>query len=910
MLKCNWPKWILPWAILPIGLGAAALLFNSDSLESKLGEAAGTQLKSSGSEWASVMMDGRDAKITGEAPDQDAVSKAAQMVVGTYGIRRVDVSGATIAPPVVLDTPTVNKVSAVGEATEITGTWPEGKATTLAVGVAGTTYMLGKDDALTSDGSGNWKLVPPMPIGEGSHDVNVNVTDGKKAEAANTVAGAITVQPAPPVVLDAPTVNKITSVGEIKEITGTWPEGKATTLAVGVAGTTYMLSKDDALTSDGSGNWKLVPPAPLKEGNYDVDVKISDGRNAVAGATTSGAIMVQPAPVAPAQPAIGSVTGENPPVISGTWPEGDGNSLAVALDGKSYKLGAGKQLASDGSGNWTLTPAGKLADGSYDVVATVTSKDNLSSNMTVAGAVTIKTAPPGAPTVDAVAGFANTPTATGTWPEGDGNSLAVSLAGKAYKLGTDRQLSSDGSGKWSLTPSGPLADGSYDIVASVTSTAGKVSEATAAGAIKVDTTPPAAPTVNQEQGRSIRPSVTGTWPESDSKKLTVEINKKTYTLGKDAGLASDGSGNWTLKLDEDLADNTYDVVATATDEAGNSATDRGFGEIVVDASAPAVPTVNTLLTRLRQPVITGAWPSRDAESLKVSIGSKAYEAGAGDGLTTEGDNWTLRISENLADGTYNVAATATDKAGNIAVDASEGELVVDATPPGVPTVNPYKSEFPRPLLSGKFPEGDAATMAVTFDGQSYAMGSSSQLSSDGKGNWSILTSKDYAPGKYDVKVIVADKAGNQRSDATTDEVEVVAPPKPAEPAPAPAVVAGPDCQKLFDEAIAGEEVRFASAKARILSESDGLLDKLADVIKQCPDEKVEIGGHTDASGSTSYNQALSERRANAVRDALIGRGANADNLSSVGYGESRPIADNKTKEGRAKNRRTEFKVQN
>ncbi len=196
-------------------------------------------------------------------------------------------------------------------------------------------------------------------------------------------------------------------------------------------------------------------------------------------------------------------------------------------------------------------------------------------------------------------------------------------------------------------------------------------------------------------------------------------------------------------------------------------------------------------------------------------------------------------------------------------------------------------------------------MAVTFAGETFAKGSSSNLSTDGKGNWSILTARDYEPGTYDVKVVVADKAGNQRSDTTVNEVEIVAPPAPAAPAPVAAV----DCQKLFDEAVAGVEIEFETARAAVHSNSSDLLDKLAEVIKQCPDAKIEIGGHTNSTGSTSYNQALSERRAVAVRDALVARGANAANLSAVGYGESRPIATNATREGRARNRRTEFKVQ-
>lgn len=714
MMKCNWPKWLFPWAILPLGLGAAALLFNSDSLEDKLKGAADSQLASGGAQWAAVTMDGRDAMLTGEAPEQAAIARAAELVAGTYGVRRVDASGVTVAPPVSLDSPTVNPVSGLSGTPEITGTWPEGKATTLAVGLAGATYELGKNAELTSDGSGNWKLVPSIALAAGKYDVDVKVTDGKQAEASATAPGAVTVE--------------------------------------------------------------------------------------------------APAPEAPDAPGV-----------------------AVA------------------------------------------------------------------------AGFGSTPSITGTWPEVAGNSLAVALAGKDYKLGTDSELASDGSGNWTLTPSSPLADGVYDVTATVTGGNGETSSATATGAVRVDTTPPQAPTVAPLSGRSVRPVVSGTWPEGDARQLTVTLADKTYTLGTDGQLTSDGSGNWTLRLDSDLADNTYDVVATATDEAGNSASDRGFGELVVDASAPAVPTVNTLLTRQRQPVLTGSWPSGDAAELSVKVGDKTYVAGAGDGLATDGDNWTLRIAENLPDGIYNVVATVTDKAGNAATDESDAELTVDATPPAVPTVSSYKSEFPRPLLSGTFPEGDAESMAVTFAGETFAKGTSSGLSTDGKGNWSILTSKDYEPGTYDVKVVVADKAGNQRSDTTVNEVVIVAPPKPAEPAPAPAPAV--DCQKLFDEAVAGRDIEFETARAAVHSNSNDLLDKLADVIKQCPDARVEIGGHTDSTGSTSYNQALSERRAVAVRDALVARGANAANLTAVGYGESRPVASNGTREGRARNRRTEFKVQ-
>lgn len=427
---------------------------------------------------------------------------------------------------------------------------------------------------------------------------------------------------------------------------------------------------------------------------------------------------------------------------------------------------------------------------------------------------------------------------------------------------------------------------------------------------ETDAAPPPAPTVNKTSGRSVRPSITGTWLEGDGNRLTVEIAGKTYELGKNGELTGDGSGNWTLNLGKDLANNTYDVVVIVTDKAGNSSTDRGFGEVVVDTSAPAVPTVNTLLTRQRKPVITGAWPSGEAESLSISVASRTYVAGAGDGLVTDGNNWTLRISENMDDGVYNVSAKAISSTGSVAVDASDAELTIDATPPGVPTVNSYKSKHPRPLLSGTYPEADATTMAVLFEGETYAMGGSDLLSSDGKGNWSVLTPKDLPPGSYDVKVVVADKAGNQRSDTTTNEIEVVAPgqAKPTEPVAASQAVSVSQCQGLFDNVLAEQQIEFLPGKAGITGKNENLLNRLMGVIKQCGDVKIEIGGHTDWQGPGKYNQALSERRANAVRDALLNRGASADNISAVGYGESQPIADNRTRKGRAANRRTEFKI--
>jgi len=79
-------------------------------------------------------------------------------------------------------------------------------------------------------------------------------------------------------------------------------------------------------------------------------------------------------------------------------------------------------------------------------------------------------------------------------------------------------------------------------------------------------------------------------------------------------------------------------------------------------------------------------------------------------------------------------------------------------------------------------------------------------------------------------------------------------------------------------------------------------------LKKRPDIRVEIAAYSDSRGKASYNQALSNKRANSVMNYLVGHGISASNLTANGYGEANPIADNETREGRAQNRRVEMHV--
>jgi outer membrane protein OmpA-like peptidoglycan-associated protein len=102
-------------------------------------------------------------------------------------------------------------------------------------------------------------------------------------------------------------------------------------------------------------------------------------------------------------------------------------------------------------------------------------------------------------------------------------------------------------------------------------------------------------------------------------------------------------------------------------------------------------------------------------------------------------------------------------------------------------------------------------------------------------------------------------------------------------------------------------VHFESNKSILTADSKTILDQVAASLIERPDVKVEIGGHTDSQGADAYNLKLSNSRADAVMQYLISKGVKAGNLTAKGYGETLPIADNNTDEGRAKNRRVELK---
>lgn len=118
---------------------------------------------------------------------------------------------------------------------------------------------------------------------------------------------------------------------------------------------------------------------------------------------------------------------------------------------------------------------------------------------------------------------------------------------------------------------------------------------------------------------------------------------------------------------------------------------------------------------------------------------------------------------------------------------------------------------------------------------------------------------------------------------------------------------------MFDKINSGDTltlyINFESGKSAIKSDSQNIIDELYKMLSNNPTLKIIIEGHTDNVGNMASNKTLSEQRSSSVKTSLVNKGISTDRIKTVGYGQDKPIADNSTEDGKAKNRRVEIKKQ-
>ncbi|HFQ7152154.1 TPA: Ig-like domain-containing protein, partial [Pseudomonas aeruginosa] len=542
---------------------------------------------------------------------------------------------------------------------------------------------------VTADGSGNWTFTPSTPIANGTV-VNVVAQDA----AGNSSPGAsVTVDSQAPA---APVLNPSNGT----TLSGTAEPGATVTLTDGNG------NPIGQVTADGSGNWSFTPGTPLANGTV-VNATATD-----ASGNTSAGSSVTVDSVAPATPVINPSNGTT---LSGTAEPG---SSVTLTDGNGNPIG---QVTADGSGNWSFTPSTPLADGTV-VNATATDP---AGNTSGQGSTTVDGVAPTTPTVNLSNGSSLSGTAepgsTVILTDGNGNPIA--------------EVTADGSGNWTYTPSTPIANGTVvNVVAQ--DAAGNSSPG---ASVTVDSQAPAAPVLNPSNGTTL----SGTAEPGATVTLT---DGNGNPIGQ---VTADGSGNWSFTPGTPLANGTV-VNATASDPTGNTSAPAST---TVDSVAPAAPVVN---------------PSNGAEISGTAEPGATVTLTDGSGnpigqVTADGSgNWSFTPSTPLADGTV-VNATATDPAGNT---GGQGSTTVDAIAPATPTVN---------LSNGSSLSGTAepGSTVILTDGNGNPI---AEVTADGSGNWTYTPSTPIANGTV-VNVVAEDAAGNSSPPATVT-VDSSAPPAP------------------------------------------------------------------------------------------------------------------------------------
>ncbi len=147
--------------------------------------------------------------------------------------------------------------------------------------------------------------------------------------------------------------------------------------------------------------------------------------------------------------------------------------------------------------------------------------------------------------------------------------------------------------------------------------------------------------------------------------------------------------------------------------------------------------------------------------------------------------------------------------------------------------------------------------------------------------------------------------------AAAPVAEAPAPEPAAAPEPEPAVAEPEPPKARMNEDVIdlSETVQFDEDSANLIARSKELLDDVARELTEHPEAlKVQIEGHADSSAGAKHNMKLSKERVEAVKAYLVDKGINAKRLTTKAFGETKPLSDNKTEEGRAKNRRVEFRI--
>jgi VCBS repeat-containing protein len=662
----------------------------------------------------------------------------------------------------------------------LTGTSEPG--TTVNVSVDGTPSGV----PVTIQPDGSWSWTAGTTLSDGPHTFTVSSVDPAGNASGSSAPLSVTVDTAAPA---APIDMALTQQGT--PLTGTAEAGSiitvkdsgGTVIGTGVVG------------SDGSFSIALSP-AQLDPTTLTVTATDAAG-NASAGVpfiVNDSSLELPQVPVITAivddvDPVTGDVKGkttnDTTPTLTGTAEAG--SVITIYQDGSATPL---TTVTADGSGNWSYTPAA-LGEGlhTFEVTATL---NGATSGRSPAASVTVDLTAPGTPSIGAVIDDVgpvtgpltsgqttndNQPTLIGTGAVGD----TISIYNNGVLLGS---VPVGDTGTWSYTTPA-LAEGNNVLTIRETDPAGNQSGPSSDFTVVVDTvsTTPVITNVTDNVGNAAVTVVSGDPTNDATPTLSGTSDANSVVTIFDGGtqiavVTADGTGAWTFTPDTALGEGPHSFTVQATDPQGNVSLVSNAWSVVVDLTAPTVPTLDTVndnvpggvtgnltsgqTTNDNTPTISGTGQAGST----IHIMNNGTEIGL---ATVDGSgNWSFTPTAPLGDGSYALRVYATDAAGNASANSSVFAFTVDTAAPGVPLVTSVIDDVAP--VAGTLTSGSTTNDArPTFNGTGD-VGSTVHVIVDGneigtavvnaQGNWTFTPGTDLGEGSHEITFNATDAAGN------------------------------------------------------------------------------------------------------------------------------------------------------
>ena len=701
-------------------------------------------------------------------------SVIAQVKDGAGNIVATDASSneLVILPSVGISAPTVNSLTTCSGTPILSGTASTLAGQTLTVTVNGKSYTAGDGSLSFEPATSFWSLAIPVADSLAVGTYSVTATVGGVSDITSNELDVRTKTSV------SPTVNTLNTIETTPTLSGTATLYSGEILTVTVGASEY--TTDNGLSYNAATRvWTLPVMTDLALGAYTVTVTAGSSTT-----TVGGALVISSVATTYAIPVINTlVTYDVTPVLTGTATLYAGDSLAVRVENSTYTLGAEAALSYNVSQQtWSLAiPAeSSLLAGAYSITVNVTdAAGTVVSTATKANALEITAVPT---RVNLLTTNSTAPTITGTATVLSGETLKVTLNGTTYTAGDSSLSYNTASRTWELVPSSVLtADASYDVIAEVYNGTTLVSADSSALELVIYTLTPLVPTVNALMTGDSRPTITGTALVGTGEALMVTVNSKSYRVD-DGNLAyHTGSGIWSLTLPvaDRLAAGSYTVKADIIDGASGAVllSDANAGnELVIFTTAPAVPTVNTLTTKVMRPVLSGTATVLPGEMFTVKVGATLYTLGdSGNALSYDAVTriWTLATTTALKEDSYAVEARLGTMVYNI-TDA----VTIYTVPVAVPVVNTLITTQVMPIITGSATVlyGETLTVQVVKNSGgydvSYTLGDGHLTYDASQQTWSLVIPAALATGTYSVTATVV--TNGVGADTSSNEVDIIA----------------------------------------------------------------------------------------------------------------------------------------